>query len=359
MRRYSRTCLGIGSAVAMALLITRSSCLLGQNVERITPLSPANNRTYTGKTATAPKPQATSSAFAKSGVSADYLIGPEDVLKIKVFNVKDLDETVRVSNNGTIVIPLLGRVDAAGLTADQLRNRLEEELGKNLLQNPQVTVFVKQFQARPVSIVGAVTRPGMYQITGPRSLIEMLSLAGGLITQGTVSAGKTVYVTRPTGFGNLKIVPGMRKVAPNKIGINIHDLLYTQAKGLNIPIRPEDIIAVSKADIIYVAGNGVRKPGGFVLQNRNSISVLQALAMAQGLAPNAAKRDVRIIHTEANGTHTTIPINLEKVIKNKAPDPDLAANDILYVPSSASKAALKKTTAAIVQTLSGYLIFHP
>lgn len=359
MRRYFRTCLGVGTATVMVLMVTGSACLYGQNVERIAPLSSANNKAYSDKTATAPKPRATSNAFANSGVSPNYLIGPEDVLKISVFNVKDLDETVRVSNDGNIVIPLLGRVEAAGLTADQLRHRLEKELGKTYLQNPQVTVFVKQFHARPVSVVGAVTKPGIYQITGPRSLIEMLSLAGGLSMQGRVTAGKTVYVTRPTGFANLKLVPGMRRVSADKIAIDIKDLLYTQAKDLNVPIRPNDIIAVSKADVIYVAGSGVRKPGGFVLQDRDSITVIQALAMAQGLAPNAARHSARIIHTMANGSHVDVPINLEKVIKNKAPDPDLAANDILYVPSSRGKAALKKTTQAIVQTVSGYLIFHP
>lgn len=345
----------------MALLMTGSARLFGQYVERVRSLSSPNeiSNAHADRAVRGLELQDTNSVFASSGVSDDYLIGPEDVLRIDVFDVKDLDETVRVSNEGTIVIPLLGQVEASGLTANQLRIRLQNELGKNLLQNPQVTVYVEQFHARPVSIVGAVARPGIYQITGPRSLIEMLSLAGGLETQGTVSAGKTVYVTRSAGFANLKIVPGMVRIAPDKIGIDIHDLLYTPARGLNIAIRPEDIIAVSKADIIYVAGNGVRKPGSFVLQDQDSISVVQALAMAEGLAPDAARRDARIIRTEANGTHATIPINLEKIIKNKAPDPVLAASDILYVPSSASKAALKKTTRAIVQTLSGYLIFHP
>lgn len=361
MRQHFRVCFGAACAIAMALVMASSACLFGQDVERITPISPASSasRVQSDKTPTAPSVPTNDSSFAASGVSADYLIGPEDVLKINVFGVKELDETVRVSNNGTISIPLLGKVKAAGLTANQLSNRLQVELGKNLLQNPQVTVFVKQFHARPVSIVGAVAKPGIYQITGPRSLIEMLSLAGGLATQGRISAGKMVYVTRPGGFPGLKVVPGMTKVSPDKIGIDIKDLLYTQAKGLNIPIRPKDIIAVSKADIVYVTGGGVTKPGGFVLQDRDSITVIQALAMAEGLAPNAARHSARIIHTKPNGSHVEIPLDLEKVIKDKAPDPNLAANDILYVPSSRGKAAAKKTIQAIVQTVSGYIILHP
>ncbi|MEJ2008966.1 MAG: polysaccharide biosynthesis/export family protein [Acidobacteriota bacterium] len=358
MKQYFRTCFGAACAVAMAMLMAGSVCLFGQDLERVTPL-PATSSASPGKTTTTPKTQSAPNAFADSGISPDYVIGPEDVLKVTVFDVKDLNETVRVANDGTIAMPLLGRVRASGLTADGLRDRLEKELGKNLLQNPQVSVFVAEFHARPVSIVGAVQKPGVYQITGPRSLIEMLSLAGGLASGPYARVGKTVYVSRPSGFKNLKIVPGMHKASPDKVAIDIKDLLYTQASGLNIPIQPHDIIAVSKADVIYVAGGGVRKPGGFILEDRDSVTVIQALAMAQGLAPNAARHHARIIRTAANGSHTTIPVDLEKVIKSKAPDPDLAANDILYVPSSRGKAALQKTTQAIVQTVSGYLIFHP
>ena len=356
MKEYFKVGLGAACAVALALAVAGTACLFGQDAERVAPV-PSTSNSYANPAT--PKTQSTPAAPAESGPTSDYLIGPEDVLEITVFDVKDLDETVRVANDGTIAMPLLGRVAASGLTADGLRDRLEEELGKNLLQHPQVSVFVKEFHARPVSIVGAVEKPGLYQITGPRSLVEMLSLAGGLARRATAAAGKTVYVTRPDGFKDLKVVPGMRELAPTKVAIDIKDLLYTHAEGLNIPIRPHDIIAVSKADVIYVAGGGVRKPGGFLLEDRDSITVVQALAMAEGLAPDAAKHNARIIRTKADGSHMEVPVDIEKIIKDKAPDPDLASNDILYVPTSAGKAALKKTTQAIVQTVSGFLIFHP
>lgn len=356
MKLYLRACLGAGCAVALMLAAAGTACLFGQDLERVNPVPPTSNI----HTSVSPsKNQNASSLAADSNISPDYLIGPEDVLQISVFDVPDLNETVRVANDGTIAMPLLGRIKASGLTADGLRDRLERELGKNLLQHPQVTVFVTQFHARPVSIVGAVEKPGLYQITGPRSLIEMLSLAGGLARRNTASAGKSVYVTRPGGFQNLKIVPGMRELASDKIAIDLKDLLYSRADGLNIPIKPHDIIAVSKADVIYVAGSGVRKPGGFILEDRDSITVVQALAMAEGLAPNAAKRRARIIHMKADGSRVEIPVDIEKIIRDKAPDPNLASNDILYVPSSTGKAAARKTVQAIVQTVSGYVIFHP
>ncbi len=357
LRQSLGKCIGVGGAVIMALAVAGTASVLGQDLERVSPIPSVS--ASSSRPSTSVQTQSAPTISTESSVSPDYRIGPEDVLKINVFDVPDLNETVRVANDGTIAMPLLGRVEASGLTADQLRDKLETALGKNLLQNPQVSVFVQQFHARPVSIVGAVERPGLYQITGPRSLIEMLSLAGGLARRNVAAAGKSVYVTRPGGFGNLKIVHGMRKIAPDKISIDLKDLLYTRAVGLNIQIEPHDIIAVSKAHVIYVAGGGVRRPGGFLLEDRDSITVIQALAMAEGLAPNADKRRARIIHTKADGSHVEIPINIEKIVKDRAPDPELAGNDILYVPISGGKAAAKKTVQTIVQTVSGYVIFHP
>ena len=356
MKLFFRSCAGIACAIVLSLTVARTNRLSGQDLERVGPI-PSTTRTETKQPVS--KDQNIPTASAETSASSDYVIGPEDVLQITVFDVPDLNQTVRVANDGTISIPLLGRIEASGLTSDQLRDRLEAALGKNLVQNPQVSIFVKNFQARPVSVVGAVEEPGLYQVTGPRSLVEMLSMAGGLAKRSTAAAGKYVYVTRPGGFHNLKIVPGMHEIAPNKISIELHDLLYTQAKGLNIPIQSHDIIAVAKADVIYVAGSGIRKPGGFLLEDRSSVTVIQALAMAQGLLPDAARHSARIIHTKPDGSRVETYIDVEKIIKDKAPDPVLASNDILYIPTSRSKAAVRKTAQAIVQTVSGFLIFHP
>ncbi|TAM83210.1 MAG: hypothetical protein EPN47_06330 [Acidobacteria bacterium] len=356
MKHYSKACAAAAFVFAFSLAVAGTARLFGQDLERADPIQPS---TATEAREEQAQPTTQNTANATSGAPSDYVIGPEDVLDITVFDVPDLNQTVRVANDGTIGLPLLGRIAASGLTVDQLRDRLETAMGKSLVQNPQVSVFVKQFQARPVSIMGAVEKPGLYQITGPRTLIEMLSVAGGLAKRSTAPAGKTVYVSRPGGFKNLNVVPGMEQVGPDKIAIDLKDLLYTQAKGLNIPIEPHDIIAVSKADVIYVAGSGVRRPGGFILEDRDSVTVVQALALAQGLDPNAAKHKARIIHTKADGTRVEIPVDLDKIVNEKAADPEMSANDILYVPNSRSKAAAKKTAETIVQTVSGFLIFHP
>lgn len=297
-----------------------------------------------------------SNVIAQAG--PDYVIGPEDVIMVSAFQVPELSHLLlRVANDGTVSVPLLGQVEVAGLTARQVADELQSKWGKTYLQNPEVTVFVQEFHAKPVSVVGVVQNPGLYYLTGPRKLIEVLSMAGGVGKGNMDVAGPTVYVTRPSGFGNLKPVSGMDLIAPDKLGINLRMLLYSKETALNIPIKPLDIISVSRADVVYVAGRGVQKPGGFVLQDRDSVTVFQALAMAEGLGPSAAKHDARIIREAPDGSRVIIPVDLDKLEKGQAPDPSLAANDILFVPDSAQKKALKRALESTVATVSGMLVW--
>ncbi len=292
-------------------------------------------------------------------VPDDYVIGPEDVLRIDVFQVPDLSGlTLRVANDGSITVPLLGRIKASGMTATELARQLEKDWGKNYLQNPNVTVFVQEFQAKPITVMGAVEKPGPYYLKGPRTLIEVLGMAGGLAKRSTDYAGPDLYVTRQGGFGDLQTAPGMRFVAPDKIRIDIQKLLYANESDLNIPIKPLDIISISKAAFVYVTGRGVQKPGAFILEDRDKVTVFQALAMAEGTSQNAAKKNARIIRQEPNGTRIEIPVNLDKLMKGKAPDPVLAANDILFVPDSAQKTAMKRAVDVTVSTLTGLLVFQ-
>jgi polysaccharide biosynthesis/export protein len=270
-------------------------------------------------------------------IGSDYVIGPEDVLRVEVFDVPELSNlTLRVANDGTIA-PLLGHVQAAGLTTSKVRQELESKWGHNYLQNPQVSVFVQEFHAQPVSIVGAVENPGLYQLTGPRSLIEMLSQAGGLAKRSSAPAGRTVYVTHRGGSQDLQPVDGMHLLAPDKVEIDLRKLFYSKEDALNITIHPSDIISVSKADIVYVTGRGVTRPGGFVLEDRDNVTVFQALAMAEALTSNAAKHDARTIRQKPDGSKLEIPIDTDKVLKGQALDPVLAANDVLIRSGQCAK----------------------
>jgi polysaccharide export outer membrane protein len=290
-------------------------------------------------------------------IGPDYRIGPEDVLNIDVLNVPELKETVRVENDGTIPVKLLGHVKAVGLTTQELRRELEAEWGKTYLENPHVTVFVREFHARPVSVIGAVEKPGLYQLSGPRTLIEVLSMAGGLARKINGSAGRTLLVTRKGGFQDVEPTDGMRQVAPDQLQIDIRKLLYSHNTALNIQIKPFDTIAVSKAGIVYVVGE-VKKQAGFTLEDRDQITVLEALALAEGLNPTAALKAARIIHRSPNGTLTETPIDLSRVMSGKAPDVELAANDVLYVPKSHGKVVAFRSTDSVIATLTGLIVFR-
>ena len=306
----------------------------------------------------------TSEATAQGALGRNYVIGPEDVLEIDVFNVPELSTKkeggtgggVRVANDGSIMLPLLGRVQAAGLTAQQLTERLEAKWGETYLQNPQVTVFVKEFQAKPVSVIGAVERPGLYYLTGQRNLIEVLSMAGGLAKRGGTAAGRTVMVTRKGDFKQLPSAEGLRALASDRIEINLQKLLYAQEPALNIEILPLDTVSVSRADVVYVVG-AVKKAGGFVLGDRERVTVLQALAMAEGLEGTAARGSARIIRRGKDASKTEIPVNLGKILKGQSTDVELAANDILFVPESGGKVAGKRGVDVAIGTISGLLIY--
>jgi polysaccharide export outer membrane protein len=291
-----------------------------------------------------------------SVVDPNYILGPEDVITIDVFNLPELQKDVRVANDGLVTLPLIGRVQAAGLTAEQLRQELAEKWGENYLQDPQVTVFVKEFKAKPVSVIGAVEKPGLYPLTGQRTLIEMLSVAGGFGKKGTSAAGRTVLITRKSGFKGLVPVDGMHVRGPDQIEVDLNRLLYTRDEALNVEIRPLDIISVSKAEVVYVTG-AVKKPGGFVLEDRPTVTVLQVIAMAEGFSATAAKGSARILRTNQDGSKTEVPVNLKKILRGKATDTTLAANDVLIVPDSKAKIAGSRATDSAISTFSGWLIW--
>ncbi len=301
---------------------------------------------------------ASSRTVPKIEYYGDYIIGPGDLLEISVFQVEELNSTVRVGLTGTITLALLGELRAADLTPLELQYKIANRLAEKYVQNPQVTLFIKEYQNQPVSIIGAVQSPGIYQLTTRKTLIEMLSLAGGVGQRGGggTAAGTVLTITRDGGFAGLQPTKGLEFLAPGKISIDLRELIYSQHEELNIQVKPKDIISVSKADVVYVVGE-VKRPGGFVLDNEEKVSVLQALAMAEGFGRFPAKKSARIIRRFEDGSKEEIPVHLGKILKGKAPDPFLAANDILFIPSSKAKGGLREGADAVVRVLSGVIIW--
>jgi polysaccharide export outer membrane protein len=284
-------------------------------------------------------------------------IGPDDLLNISVFEAPEMNSAVRVSANGEISLQLLGAVHAAGLTPKELESVLQGLLRSTYMKNPHVAVFVQELQSHPISVVGAVKMPGVFQIRGTKTVIEILSMAQGLADD----AGDTVLIMRGAEYAQTSEISGSQPSTREKNGeieeINLKKLLDSADSALNVPVRPGDIVKVPRAGIVYVVGE-VQKPGGFVLQNNENISVLQALALAEGPTHTSAISKTRIIRTDpASGKRTEIPINLGKIFSGKAPDTFLQPKDIVFVPNSAAKSIFYRGSEAAVQTAAGVAIY--
>jgi polysaccharide export outer membrane protein len=289
--------------------------------------------------------------------AADSRIGPDDLVNITVFEAPEMNTTARVSATGEISLQLLGPVHAAGLTPRELESVLQGQLRHTYMKDPHVSVFLQELQSHPVSVVGAVKMPGVFQIRGTKTLIEVLSMAQGLADD----AGDAVLVLRGAGYAESGGMDDSRLDGRQKSGaieeISIKRLLESADSGSNVPVHPGDIVKVPRAGIVYVVGE-VNKPGGFVLQNNESISVLQALALAQGTTHTSAISQARIIRTDsATGKQLEIPANLGKIFSGKKPDVRLYPSDIVFVPNSAAKSVFYRGSAAALQTAAGVAIY--
>jgi polysaccharide export outer membrane protein len=310
----------------------------------------------------------------------EYRIGPEDLLEITVFEAPELNRSVRVSANGEFSLPLIGPVKAAGLTPRELEVVLQELLRRTYMKDPHVGVFVREMQSHPVSVFGAVKKPGVFQIRDAKTLLEVLSMAEGLADD----AGDTVLVMRGAGLRGIPIQDDNKQeigtensppaeraggtitassspkelASEDTVEINLKSLLESGDPRFNVPIHPGDIVKVTRAGIVYVVGE-VKKPGGFVLKSNENISVLQALALGEGLTHTAAKSHARIIRTdEQTGQRTEIAIDLGKILAGKASDPLLRPKDIVFVPNSSARGALYRGTEAALSIVSGVIVFR-
>jgi polysaccharide export outer membrane protein len=283
----------------------------------------------------------------------EYRIGPEDLLDISVFEAPELNCSARVSAGGEISMPLLGVVKAIDLTPRELETVLNELLRRSYMKDPHVGVTVREMQSHTVSVVGAVKNPGVFQIRGSRSLLEIISLAGGLEDD----AGGTLQVLRGAGLP-AKAQPAAE--SETTIEVSLKDLLNFHDPRFNVSVYPGDIVKVNRAGIVYVIG-AVRKPGGFVVRNNENISALQALALAlaEGLTSTSAKSKARIIRTNpGTGERSEIPLDFGKIMASKVPDPILYPRDIIFVPSSAAKSAFYRGADIAASSVSSLVIYR-
>jgi polysaccharide export outer membrane protein len=256
--------------------------------------------------------------YLKRGGS-DYKIGRQDLLELKVFDLKELDQTVRVADDGSITLPLLGRLDAAGLTKGDLEALIARLLEERYVRNPQVTIFVKEYQSKKVAVSGAVKKPDTYEMLGEKTLLEMISLAGGL----DKDLGKEIIIFRP------------QKDGTQRIAVDLDKLVYEADPALNVAVLPGDIVYVPAVEKvrIFVAG-AVKTPNLYEVPRSEPVTVLKAVTLAGGTTDRASQSKVQVIRTGADGKRITIPVNLKKVKQGKADDPVLQKDDLVLVPES-------------------------
>lgn len=332
----------------------------------------------------------------------EYTIGNGDLLSIAVFDVPELTREVRVNQNGTISLPLVpARIHMSGLTEVQAEQKIADILEANgLVTHPDVGVTVKEHRSRPITVVGAVVHPMVYEADRPVTLLEVLAEAGGIGND----AGDTVIVTRPRAALFIPVpnpepipdsapgaadssgpdpapapgtpeekpqepkgesvfpVPGQEPATPpaaaepatksdttaappNIITINLNELLERGEMQNNIPLQAGDVVTVPHAGIVYVLG-AINRPGGFVLSNdRTQLTTLKILSLAGGVTRTAKMDHAVIIRKDSQGKETETEVDLKKIINRESEDMQMRASDILYIPDSKTKQVLYQTLA--------------
>lgn len=247
----------------------------------------------------------------------DYRIGPKDLLEITVFGLPELSQIVRVTEDGSITMSLLGRVEVSGLTAQELEKKLASILDKQYTKDARVTVFIREYQK--ISVIGAVGRPGMYELVGPTTLLQIIAQAGGL----TAQAMNELYIYRHGADGKQE-----------RIAIRIEDLMINGDQDLNIELRPKDVVTVPIDQMLNVFVYGeVNTPGAIPYLSSRKITLLQAVAQAGGTTEWAKRSKVVIKRKDKRtGKEMKIRANLKKMISGKVADLVLEEGDVVIVP---------------------------
>lgn len=342
----------------------------------------------------------------------DYVIGPGDVLGIDVFDVKELSRDVRVSQTGTIGIPLVPvRLHVSGLTEVQTERKIAEVLEANgLVLHPEVNVTVKERKSKPITVVGAVFHPVVFQADRQVTLLEVLAEAGGLANDAgdevivsralpeltfeelrspvtlpdadsqnpsapdpaakasatsSSSSGKSIADPPEIRSADLHAAkPGPAPAGPpvpstmETITVNLYELMESGNISHNIPLQAGDVVTVPHSGIVYVIG-AVSRPGGFVLTNdREKLTTLKILALAGGFTPTAKTDRAVVIRKDTQGKQYEVPLDLKKIQNRKTEDLELQPSDILFVPQSGAKQAFLRSVEFGIALGSGVALYR-
>ena len=251
--------------------------------------------------------------------SGDYRVGPRDLLEIKVTEIPELNVERRISEGGTITLPMIGDFPVSGLTAPEVRARLEAVLREKYVNRADVSVVIKEFANKPITIVGAVQRPGALNISGRWFLLQAISAAGGL----TEAAGRKIYILRKKEDG-----------LSETLEIRTEDLIRGGAETWNIPIYPGDVVNIPARSTLRIFCIGeVKAPGAVEFSTDDRISLLSVLSKAGGLTDRASKK-VRVKRRDASGRDVETVYDYKRILVGKDPDPVLKGDDVVVVKES-------------------------
>jgi polysaccharide biosynthesis/export protein len=283
----------------------------------------------------------------------NYILGPNDEIVILAVDAEEIaNKPVRITTSGDINLPMVGRIHAAGMSLEQLEGEVNQRLSK-YIKDPHVAISVAQSKSQPVSVFGAVGAPGVVQLEGRKTLIEVLSQAGGL----KADAGSRIKITRKAEWGRIPLSSAATEGEYSIAEVNIRSIEEATRPEDNIQILPFDVITVARAEVVYVMGQ-VRKSGGFMLNDRRTISLIELMARAEGLSEGAAPKDAKVIRPVPGANRIEISVNLKDVLDGKKPDMMLQPDDILYIPNSYAKGAFRRTLDAAIMMTTGRVIYR-
>jgi len=269
-------------------------------------------------------------------------VGPNDLIAVSVYDAPELSRTIRIGADGMIRLPMLKQlIKAEGLFPADLETAIAKALREEqILVDPFVTVTIAEYHSRPISVSGAVKMPLVFQAEGPISLLEAIARAQGL----SENAGSEILVSRSQTGADGAATTLTRRIA-------VRNLINDADPAVNIKLTGGEEIRVPEVSKIYVVGN-IMKPGAYPVQDGSETTVLQMLALSEGLSPFANK-NAFIYRREANGSKNEIPVQLDKILQRKSPDVPLVANDIFYIPDNRGRRIGIKAIEAIVTAATG------
>jgi polysaccharide export outer membrane protein len=245
-------------------------------------------------------------------LAQDYQLGPDDILKIAVYGHDDLTQVVVVQADGTFTFPLIGRVQANDLTPKQLENRIATALAQGFVRNPQVNVTIQEYRSKPVFVVGELTRPGTYPLSGSKSLVEMLARAGPM----TNNAGYEVVIVRPKTSTGRPLLPSEASAMDAKAGaevirVNLREL-QSGDLGQNVILHANDTVFVPQAPKVFVSGE-VRSPGAYAFAP--GMTVRQVISLAGGFTDFSATGRIRVVRT-VDGKAKELKVKLDDAVQS-------------------------------------------